>query len=86
MVGISVEERQDMVTSFCNRNKIDYTVLLDGEAEVAKRYAVLAFPTTFIVNQDGVVLFSEVKKLDESVMPVIEKLLETPGAQRGAAR
>ncbi|MBI1926247.1 TlpA family protein disulfide reductase [Candidatus Poribacteria bacterium] len=82
VVGISVEERKDMVASFCKRNSVKYSVLLDPDGKVAKQYGLISVPTTFLVNQGGVVLFQHSQMIDKQM--VTDALEETkPGSKTG---
>jgi len=79
VVGISVEEPKDVVASFCRRNQVQYTILLDPEGDIAKRYGLIAVPTTVILNQQGIVLFQKSGIINEQMTTALETMLEKTG-------
>jgi peroxiredoxin len=76
VVGVSVQERKDTVAAFCRKNPVRYPVVVDPDGAVAKQYGVFAFPTTVVVNREGIVLLQEIKKLDQETLSKIESMVE----------
>jgi peroxiredoxin len=75
VVGVSVQERKDTVAAFCRKNQVRYPILFDPDGDVAKQYGVFAFPTTVVVNREGVVLLQEIKTLDRETLSKIESIV-----------
>ncbi len=78
VVGISVEERQDMVAAFCKKYNVDYPVLLDPKGKVAKRYGLLGIPKSLVLNQQGVIMWNQRSggTINEENRGEIEKKIE----------
>jgi peroxiredoxin len=54
IVGVSVEDIQSELRSFCLRNHVNYPVV-PGDQQVADSFGgVLGLPTTFLIGKDGV--------------------------------
>ena len=75
VVGIDVEERSDTVLAFYRKRRIEYPVLLDSDGSVAKRYGLLSYPMTVVVDQQGTILFRELKMLDEQSVRRLELVI-----------
>ncbi len=74
LVILAVNVRQDHRTAerFIRKLDISYDVLLDQKGEVARSYAVLGLPTTFIVDPNGV-LYTKI--IGESTPELFEKII-----------
>ena len=60
-VGVdSGEDSVDRVTTFATKYGIDYQLVVDTQDLIQRAYGVSAFPTTFIVNASGTVIFHTV--------------------------
>jgi cytochrome c biogenesis protein CcmG, thiol:disulfide interchange protein DsbE len=57
MIGIDQEESRDQVSTFLADKGINYQILLDYNAKVAGSYKVFMLPTTFFIDQDGMIRF-----------------------------
>lgn len=51
----STERSPEAVGSFTNQHGLTFPVLLDRKGDVMKTYQVRAYPTSYIVDQDGIV-------------------------------
>jgi peroxiredoxin len=67
VVGVSVEDRKDMVSAFRRRHDIQYSILLDPSGDVAKRYGLFALPMTVLVDRNGKVVLRKYGVIDEQV-------------------
>lgn len=55
IVGVSVEDVESVLRSFCLKNHVNYPVI-PGDQKVADAFGgVLGLPTTFLIGKDGVV-------------------------------
>lgn len=75
LVILAINVRQDRKTAaaFIRKLNISYDVLLDRDGEVARRYGVIALPTTFIVDRQGNL---HTRILGESTPEVFHKIVE----------
>jgi peroxiredoxin len=76
VVGISVDQSWDPIGPFAARNGVNYPIVL-GNQEVATAYRVdQGIPTTFVVDQDGVIRLRHVGfAAPETFTAAIEPLL-----------
>ena len=65
MVGINVEEPQAQVDDYINKMNIPYPVLLDINRAVADAYQISGFPTTYFLDDQGVIIARHVGQLDD---------------------
>ena len=56
LVGISVDADADPVLGFRKRFDLGFTLLLDADQRVARRYQTFRFPETLLIGRDGVIL------------------------------
>jgi peroxiredoxin len=57
VLGIDQNEGADLVRSFLEGKGINYPILLDANAKVAGSYKVFMLPTTFFIDQEGMIRF-----------------------------
>ena len=71
ILGVDVQEPADQVLDF-TQNFFDfpmtYPIALDSEAEVAKMYRVLGYPTTFFIDSRGVIVDIYTGPLNEPLL------------------
>ena len=60
VLAINVGEASDRVRRFLSDRKVTFSVLTDPSAESRRRWQVNAMPTTYIVDQNGVIFFGAV--------------------------
>ncbi|MBF0360943.1 MAG: TlpA family protein disulfide reductase [Oligoflexia bacterium] len=74
---ISIDRNQKLVMDFLNKNrsKIDYSFSLDLLREAMKAYKITATPTTFIVDENGIVIYKHLGSYDEEIMSEIKDVL-----------
>jgi peroxiredoxin len=65
MIGVDQEEPADEVKTFLQDFDLSYMILLDEKAEASKAYQVMVLPTTFFIDQDGILRFRHVGYLEE---------------------
>ncbi len=54
-VGVDVGESPGQVAAFAEEFGMTYPVPLDPRSEIARLYHVVAFPSTFLIDSDGVI-------------------------------
>ncbi len=75
VLAVNVDEDPELALAFLNRNPVNYTVLSDPDARVAKSYKLPGMPTSFVINKAGEISMTHVgfKRGD---MAVIRKHIE----------
>ncbi|MCF8009262.1 MAG: TlpA family protein disulfide reductase [Halanaerobiales bacterium] len=56
VVTINSQEDKGTVLDFLMKNKYTFTTLLDKDGEITSQYLIRGIPTTFIINEDGVII------------------------------
>jgi len=56
VLGVDVQENPEQVAEFIVEHDMTYPVVIDETAEVAKTYRVRAFPTSYLIDERGVVV------------------------------
>ncbi len=59
VLGIDVQESKKKVNSFVEKNRINYPVVLDSNAEAARLYKVVGIPFNIILDKNGVIRYKE---------------------------
>ncbi|MDD4956400.1 MAG: TlpA disulfide reductase family protein [Candidatus Omnitrophica bacterium] len=57
VLGVNIQESPAKVSSFAESKKINYTVLLDADGEVANSYGVRSIPTIIALDGDMNILY-----------------------------
>jgi len=55
LLGIDEEEKAEEVNKFTDKMKLTYQMLIDEKGTVANLYKVMVMPTTYFVDQEGVI-------------------------------
>jgi cytochrome c biogenesis protein CcmG/thiol:disulfide interchange protein DsbE len=55
VLAIDVQESEDQVANFADRNGLTIPILIDHDGSVSNRYQVKAMPSTFFIDQNGVI-------------------------------
>ena len=66
VVAVNVTQPRESVAEFMKTIAVSYPILLDENVAIAKRYGVVALPTTFFVDGKGVVRAKLVGAIDEA--------------------
>ena len=78
-VGIDVKEGQDLVLPYIATHQMPYSVGLDLTGEVAGRYGVRGFPTTFFLNAQGRIVARHIGELSaEQIDGYVRQMLTAP--------
>jgi thiol-disulfide isomerase/thioredoxin len=56
ILAVDVMEEKSLVEDYIKEGGYDFEVVLDEKGEVAKNYLVSAFPTSYFVDKDGILL------------------------------
>ena len=72
VLGIDVQESKKKVSSFVEKNRINYPVALDSNADVARLYQVVGIPLNIVLDKKGVIRYKDNRPPSKEVL---EKLL-----------
>ncbi len=78
IIGIDpYDKKEDDIASFLSKHGVTYMVLLGGE-DVANDYHVSAYPTIYLIDKNGKVIFTQVgyaKGVEKTLDEIIKKNL-----------
>lgn len=60
VVGVNFAETAEEVAAFRDQVGVHFPLLLDPEADVQRLYRVLGYPTTFFLDQAGIIQFQHI--------------------------
>ncbi len=61
VLGIDIQESVKKVKSFIEKMQINYPVVLDSRADIARLYKVVGIPLNIILDKNGVIVYKENK-------------------------
>jgi cytochrome c biogenesis protein CcmG/thiol:disulfide interchange protein DsbE len=64
--GVNFDENPQQVERFIEELKLSFPILLDPGANVQDLYQVRGYPTTFIIDEDGVIRFQHIGLITEA--------------------
>ena len=64
VLGVNVRENASRVRRYLEATGLGFPVVLDPQAELARRFGVTAFPTTLLIGPDGRVRWRVVGEVD----------------------
>ncbi len=64
VIGINVRETASRVRRYLESTGLSFPVVLDPQAELARRFGVTAFPTTLLIAPDGQIRWRVVGEVD----------------------
>jgi cytochrome c biogenesis protein CcmG, thiol:disulfide interchange protein DsbE len=73
LVILAINEQEDVgtVRPFIQTNNLSFPVLLDSQGRVAQQYTTRSFPTTFIIDRDGVIQHVQTGEISEHELEAI---------------
>lgn len=66
ILAVDVAEPREEVAPFVDELELTFPVLLDKETEVARSYRVRGLPTSYFLDQDGVIIGKQLGPIDEA--------------------
>jgi peroxiredoxin len=75
VIGVAVEDRKDMVTTYRKRHEMAYPVLLDTSGDVSKEYGLFALPMTVLIDRKGTVVLRKYGVVDEETLAALQTKL-----------
>ena len=77
VLAVDVMEKQDVVKEYIDNGKYDFEVVLDEDGEIARTYLVSGFPTSYFVDEEGVLLGGVPRAMTyEEMTSVLESIRE----------
>ena len=70
LYAVNLEEEEKQIKLFLDGQKLDVTVVLDGNGAVSRKYFVTGIPSTVIIAMDG-----SVQAVHEGLTPNLETVL-----------
>lgn len=68
ILGVNVFEDPSRVSSAAEEMGITFPILLDGEGQVAQSYELLGYPTTFLIDRDGIIKGIQIGQISGSAL------------------
>lgn len=74
VIGISRIDTQKTLESYIERNGICYTILL-GNQDVNSAYNISFYPTTYLIDKEGKILFHHIGVYDQSTLAILDNII-----------
>jgi thiol-disulfide isomerase/thioredoxin len=68
VIGIDSQEQATDVATYLQENQIQFPVALDLDGEITRKYQVNGFPTTFFLDQNGILRSEQIGALREDLL------------------
>ena len=79
VLSIDIGESREDVEAFLQKIPADFPVLLDPEGTTVKQWKIIAFPTTFIIDRNGIIKLAYFGGLEWDRPDVIQQLRQLVG-------
>lgn len=76
ILAVNMAESNAEVRAFIDKIKIDFAVLMDRDGAMLKRWKVIVFPTSFVIDPAGRIRYAVLGELEWDSPEVLEKLTE----------
>jgi peroxiredoxin len=87
MLAVSLRESESRVSQYVNREKLNFSTLLDSDGRVGRRFGIRSIPTTIIINQGGAMIGKIIGSRNwnsPAAMALFEQLIKHPPERRAA--
>jgi len=81
LISINYAENSTDIRSFMERVRVDFPVLLDRDGEFARQWKVISYPSTFVIDPEGIIRYGVNAAIDwddPAVIEALRSLLKTP--------
>ncbi|MGG3452107.1 redoxin domain-containing protein [Domibacillus aminovorans] len=68
ILAVNIEESNERVNEFAKEYQLTFPILLDKDGDVSKTYDVYTIPTTFVLNEEGIIHQKIIGPMDENMM------------------
>lgn len=58
VLAVNVREDKQTVVDYMDENQLDFQVILDEDGVIANKFYVASFPTSFFIDENGILLGS----------------------------
>jgi len=79
LISINFAEDRQTVASFLERVEVDFPVLLDVDGDYAHRWRVVTYPSTFVIDSQGLIRYGVNAAIDwddPEILPKLEALMD----------
>jgi thiol-disulfide isomerase/thioredoxin len=74
LISINYAEDKKTITEFMKKVKVEFPVLLDQDGEFARKWNVLTYPSTFVIDKQGVIKYGVNAAIEWDDPEFIEKI------------
>ena len=68
VLSIDIQESAKKVKSLVDKKKINYPVVLDSKADVARLYKVIGIPLNIVLDKNGVIVYKDNRPPDKELL------------------
>ena len=76
IVSVNFKERPETIEAFLKSVQVDFPVLIDLDGKVSADYEIFAFPSSFLINQQGKIVYS-VNTAIEWDVPEVKNIIQS---------
>jgi thiol-disulfide isomerase/thioredoxin len=76
ILAVNIGESQNTVKSFMDKNKYNFSVLLDTDNSIAAKYNIQSIPTSFFIDKDGVIVSRHIGSMNKTQMETYIKNID----------
>lgn len=76
ILAVNLGESKDLVSSFLEKNKYNFPVLLDTTQNVAEDYQIRSIPTSYFIDEEGYIRAAKIGAMDMDEMKYYVGLLQ----------
>jgi peroxiredoxin len=85
MLAVSLRERKSTVEQFFERQRLNYTALLDSDGRVGLKFGIRSIPTSIIIDRRGAMIAKAIGSRpwdSDAAMALFERLIDNPPDRR----
>lgn len=79
VIAINLDKKEGPVRGFLDKNPADFTVLRDPAGAMAEAYKVKGMPSTFLIDKQGNIVYSQIGFRESDKAVLLEKIKELTG-------
>jgi peroxiredoxin len=68
VIGVNSQESVADVKKYVQANQITFPIVLDASGELARRFAIQGYPTTYFIDANGVIRAEHIGALNETLL------------------
>lgn len=76
LISINYAEERNLIQDFMKKVNVEFPVLLDQNGEFAKQWNVISYPSTFIINKQGKIVYGVNSAIEWDNPELIDKINE----------